>query len=157
MRDGSTVIAGLLLRRGDADAMICGAVGRYQTQLRHVAQVVGKHGGVRGFAPLSGLILPSGPLFMADTYVTYDPDAEQLAEITLLAADEVRRFGIEPKVALLSHSNFGTENTTSARKMREVLATLRDLGARARGRRRDARRRARCRRSSAKRSSRIRG
>jgi malate dehydrogenase (oxaloacetate-decarboxylating)(NADP+) len=126
IRAGSTVIAGLLLRRGDADAMICGAVGRYQTQLRHVSEVVGLRGGVRGFAALSGVILPSGPLFITDTYVSYDPSAEQLAEITLLAADEVRRFGIEPKVALLSHSSFGSEQTASAAKMREVLAALAD-------------------------------
>ncbi len=126
VRNGSTVIAGLLLRRGDADAMICGAVGRYQTQLRHVSQVVGKMGGVRGFAALSAMILPSGPLFIADTHVTYDPGPEQLAEITLLASDVVRRFGIEPRVALLSHSSFGSENTASSQKMREVHATLLD-------------------------------
>jgi malate dehydrogenase (oxaloacetate-decarboxylating)(NADP+) len=125
VRGGSTVTAGLLLKRGDADAMICGTVGRYHTQLRHVSQVIGMRGGVRGFATVSGLILPTGPLFIADTYVSYDPDAEQLAEITLLAADEVRRFGLVPKVALLSHSNFGSESTSSARKMRDVLATLR--------------------------------
>ena len=125
VRAGSTVVAGLLLRRGDADAMICGSVGRYHTHLRHVEQVIGKAGGVRGFATLSGLILPQGPLFIADTYVTYDPYPEQLAEITLLAADQLRRFGIEPKIALLSHSNFGTEITPSARKMREVLTILR--------------------------------
>ena len=124
VRNGSTVIAALLLRRGDADAMICGAVGRYLTQLRHVSEVIGKEGGVRGFAALSAMILPTGPLFIADTYVSYDPDAERLAEITQLAAEEVRRFGIEPKVALLSHSNFGNENTPSAAKMRDVLATL---------------------------------
>ncbi len=124
VRGGSTVTAGLLLKRGDADAMICGAVGRYHTQLRHVSQLIGKRRGVRGFATLSGLILPTGPLFIADTYVSYDPDAEHLAEITLLAAEEVRRFGLEPKVALLSHSNFGSEHTGSARKMREVLTTL---------------------------------
>jgi malate dehydrogenase (oxaloacetate-decarboxylating)(NADP+) len=126
VRNGSTVIAGLLLRRGDADAMICGAVGRYLTQLRHVSEVVGRLGGVRGFAALSVVILPSGPLFLADTHVAYDPESEQLAEITLLAADEVRRFGIEPKIALLSHSSFGTEDTRSARKMREVLSILMD-------------------------------
>jgi len=123
---GSTVIAGLLLRRGDADAMICGAVGRYHTQLRHVSQVIGRQGGTRGFATVSGLILPDGPLFVADTHVSYDPGVEQLAEITLLAADVVRRFGIEPKVALLSHSDFGTSDRPSARKMREVLAALHD-------------------------------
>ncbi len=126
VRNGSTVIAGLLLRRGDADAMICGTVGRYHTQLRHVSEVIGKLGGVRGFATLSAMILPTGPLFLTDTYVSYNPDAEQLAEITLLAAEEVRRFGIEPKVALLSHSNFGSENTVSAVKMRDVLAILKD-------------------------------
>jgi malate dehydrogenase (oxaloacetate-decarboxylating)(NADP+) len=124
LQGGATVLAGLLLRRGDADAMICGAVGRYHTHLRHVRQVVGAKSGVRGFATLSGLILDQGPLFMADTYVSYDPEPEQLAEITLLAAEQLRRFGIEPKVALLSHSNFGTENTRSAVKMREVLALL---------------------------------
>ncbi|MEM1307231.1 MAG: phosphate acyltransferase, partial [Pseudomonadota bacterium] len=124
VRAGANVTAGLLLRRGDADAMICGAVGRYHTQLRHVNQVVGKRLGVQGFATLSGLILPRGPLFITDTYVSVNPTAEKLAEITLLAADEVRRFGIEPKVALLSHSDFGTENTETALKMRAVLAHL---------------------------------
>ncbi len=125
VRGGSTVTAGLLLRRGDADAMICGAVGRYHTQLRHVSQVIGMKGGVRGFAALSGLILPTGPLFIADTYVSYDPTAEHLAEIAILAAEEVRRFGLKPKIALMSHSNFGSESTASAAKMREVLETVR--------------------------------
>jgi malate dehydrogenase (oxaloacetate-decarboxylating)(NADP+) len=124
VRSGSTVVAGLLLKRGDAEAMICGTVGRYHTQLRHVSDVIGKRGGVRGFATVSGLILPQGPLFITDTNVSYDPSPEQLAEITRLAADEVRRFGIEPKVALLSHSSFGTEDTPSALKMREVLEIL---------------------------------
>jgi malate dehydrogenase (oxaloacetate-decarboxylating)(NADP+) len=124
VRGGSTVTAGLLLRRGDADAMICGTVGRYHTQLRHVAQVIGMKGGVRGFAALSGLILPTGPLFIADTYVTYDPGVEHLAEIALLAAEEVRRFGLKPKLALMSHSNFGSEATSSARKMRDVLEAI---------------------------------
>ncbi len=126
MQVGSTVVAGLLLRRGDADAMICGLVGRFQAQLRHVSQVVGRRRGVRSLAALSGLILPSGALFMADTYVTPDPSPEQLAEITLLASEEIRHFGIEPKVALVSHSNFGTEDTDTARKMRNVLSILAD-------------------------------
>lgn len=124
VRNGSTVLAGLLLRRGEADAMICGAVGRYHTHLRHVSQVVGKASGVRGFAALSALVLPTGPLFIADTYVAYDPGAERLAEIALMAAEAVGRFGLVPKVALVSHSNFGTEDTLSARKMREVLGLL---------------------------------
>ncbi|MGH6816353.1 MAG: phosphate acyltransferase, partial [Hyphomicrobiaceae bacterium] len=126
VRGGGTVVAGLLLRRGDADAMICGVVGRFQTQLRHVLQVIGKRSGVRGLATLSVMILPGGPLFIADTYVTYDPEPDHLAEIALLAAEEVRRFGLEPKVALLSHSNFGAEDTRSARKMREVLTILKE-------------------------------
>ena len=124
---GATVVAGLLLRRGDADAMICGAVGRYLAHLRHVAQVIGQRPTVKALAGLSGLILPSGPLFMADTNVNEDPDAETLAEITLMAAEEVRRFGITPKVALLSHSNFGTRDNESSQKMRRVLGLLTEL------------------------------
>ena len=118
------MIAGLLLRRGDADAMICGTVGRYHVQLRHVNQVIGKGLGVQGFSTVSGLILQRGPLFIADTFVSVNPTSEKLAEITLMAADKLRDFGIEPKIALLSHSNFGTENTETATKMREVLQHL---------------------------------
>ena len=129
LRVGSTVVAGLLLRRGDADAMICGMVGRFQAQLRHVSQVVGRRRGVRSYATLSSLILPTGVLFMADTYVTHNPSAEQLAEITMLACEEIRNFGIEPKVALVSHSNFGTEDTATARKMRDTLGILVDWNA----------------------------
>ncbi len=126
IRAGATVVAGLLLRRGDADAMICGAVGRFQTQLRHVGQVIGRRSGVRTFACLSGLILPTGPLFIADTHVSYDPDPEAMAEITCMAAEKVRSFGITPKVALLSHSNFGTSDYPSAHKVRHVLEIVRD-------------------------------
>ncbi|MGI9475414.1 MAG: NADP-dependent malic enzyme [Hyphomicrobiaceae bacterium] len=124
---GATVVAGLLLRRGDADAMICGIVGRYLAHLRHVRQVIGQHSAVNALASLTGIILPSGPLFMADTHVNHQPDAETLAEITLMAAEEVQRFGITPKIALLSHSNFGTRDDESSRKMRRVLALVNDL------------------------------
>ena len=100
--------------------MICGAVGRFHTHLKHVAQVIGKRGGVRGLSTVSGLILPQGPLFIADTNVSYDPDPEQLAEITLLAAAEVRRFGMtESRVDLAlgfrdrGHA-VGTENARGA-------------------------------------------
>lgn len=123
---GATVVAGLLLRRGDADAMICGAVGRYFAHLRHVRQVVGQRSSVKGLASLSGLILPSGPIFIADTHVNYEPDAETLAEITMMAAEKVRGFGITPKIALLSHSNFGTRDNASSMKMRKVLHILVD-------------------------------
>ena len=139
-RNGSTVLAGLLLRRGDADAMICGAVGRYHTHLRHVSQVVGKRSGVQRlcerFPPWScrtdrsSSPIPTWPMIQGP---------EQLAEITLMAAEAVRRFGLAPKVALVSHSNFGTEDTASARKMREVLALVRAKVSGARGRGRDAR------------------
>ncbi|MFM1813508.1 MAG: hypothetical protein RLZ98_203 [Pseudomonadota bacterium] len=124
VKAGSTVAAGLLLKRGDVDAMICGTVGRYRTQLRHVSEVVGVRPGAFGFAALSGLILPTGPVFIADTYVNADPSPEQLAEVAIMASAELRHFGIEPKIALLSQSSFGSEDTLSARKMRKVLAIL---------------------------------
>ena len=127
VRAEATVTAGLLLRRGDADAMICGAVGRYLDQLQNVEQVIGRRRASQGLASLSGLILPSGPLFLADTHVNYMPDAQSIAQITIMAADAVRRFGITPKVALLSHSNFGTRDNESSIKMRQVLRILTDL------------------------------
>jgi malate dehydrogenase (oxaloacetate-decarboxylating)(NADP+) len=126
-RTNGTVIANLLLRRGDADAAICGPTGRFQDHLQHVEQVIGRAPNVAEFTTLSAMILSSGTFFLADTYVAYDPSAEQLADATLMAAEEVRRFGIEPKVALVSHSNFGTTDAPSARKMRrtrEILAEL---------------------------------
>ncbi len=126
VKTDSTVAAGMLLRRGDANAMICGTVGRFRTQLRHVSEVVGLRPDACCFAALSGLILPTGPVFIADTYVNDDPSAEELAEITLLAAEELRHFGIEPKVALLSQSSFGSVDTPTSRKMRQVLGLLND-------------------------------
>lgn len=106
--------------------MICGTVGRFSRHLEQVLDVLGLRPGVSNPAALSVLILPRGTFFLCDTQVTPDPTAEQIAEMTLLAAEEVRRFGIPPKVALLSHSNFGTANTESARKMRAALALVRE-------------------------------
>ncbi len=123
-RTSNTPLALLLLRRGDGDACICGPIGRFQRHLQHADQIIGKAPGVKDYATLSALILQQGPLFLADTYVSYDPTAEQLAEMTMMAADEVRRFGIEPKVAFVSHSSFGSSDTASSIKMRQALALL---------------------------------
>ena len=126
VRTNNTVIAALMVSKGQADAMICGTVGRYQTHLRHVLDVIGRREANRTVAALNMLITPVGTYFLCDTYVTLEPTAEEIAEMTLLAAEEVRHFGIEPKVALLSHSNFGSSDAPSARKMREALELLRD-------------------------------
>jgi malate dehydrogenase (oxaloacetate-decarboxylating)(NADP+) len=118
VRTNATVIAALAVMRGDADAMICGSEGRYDQHLRHIQDIIGFQNGVREMSAISVLILSSGTFFLTDTHVTPNPTAEEVAEMTLLAAEEVRRFGIQPKVALLSHSNFGSSNSVSARKMR---------------------------------------
>ena len=122
----STLIACMILRRGEADGMLCGTFGRYAAHLVHIENVIGKRRGVTGFAAMNLLLLPKHTVFLCDTYVNADPTPDQLAEMTILAAEEVRRFGFAPRVALLSHSNFGSEDTQSARKMREVLSILRD-------------------------------
>jgi malate dehydrogenase (oxaloacetate-decarboxylating)(NADP+) len=119
-----SLIGTLLLRLGACDALICGTVGKYQAHLRHVADVIGQQPEAPVFAALNALLLPNRTLFICDTYVNRDPSAEELAEITQLAADAVRRFGLVPKVALLSHSNFGSDDSDSARKMREVRRLL---------------------------------
>ena len=127
MRRRPTLIAAMLIHMGAADAMICGTVGQYQRHLVNIQNVIGRAQGRSIYAAMNMLILPRRALFICDTYVNQDPSPEQLAEITLMAADEVRRFGIAPKVALLSHSNFGSNPTASARKMRtarELLETL---------------------------------
>ena len=124
VRTRNTVIAALAVRLGDADAMICGTTGRYKRHLDHVAHVIGKAEGVHDCSAINLVILPTGSYFIADTYVTPDPTAEEVAEMTILAAKHVSRFGLAPKVALLSHSNFGSASTASARKMREALAIL---------------------------------
>ena len=125
VRTRSTVIAALMLRRGEADAMLCGAIGQYHRHLRHLVDILGLVPGASAPAALSALILPKGIFFLCDTYVVDDPTAEQVVEMALRAADAVRHFGIEPKVALLSHSNFGSADTPGARKMRQAMALLR--------------------------------
>ncbi len=123
-RTDTTVIAALAIHRGEADAMLCGLDGGYQKHLDHVIDIFGLAEGVRDCSAVNMLILSSGTYFLADTYVTPDPTAEEIAEMTLMAAAHVRRFGSEPKVALLSHANFGSADTPSARKMRAALALL---------------------------------
>jgi malate dehydrogenase (oxaloacetate-decarboxylating)(NADP+) len=120
----STLIGAMLMRHGYADAMLCGTVGSYANHLEVIGNVLGKSPGVSDFYAMNMLILPDRTLFIADTYVHYDPSVEQLVEMTLLAAEEVRRFGLTPKIALLSHSSFGTANTPTAQKMRAALAVL---------------------------------
>jgi malate dehydrogenase (oxaloacetate-decarboxylating)(NADP+) len=124
VRTRTTVIGALMVKRGEADALICGVAGRYERQLRHILEVIGLKRGVKDPAAMSVLIVPRGTFFLVDTYVTPDPDAEQIAETTLLASEAVERFGIQPKVALLSHSSFGAADTPSARKMRAALALV---------------------------------
>ena len=127
VRTRSTAIAALMVKRGEADGMICGAEGAYADHYRYVMQIIGKRDGVLDCSALSLVITNKGTVFLADTHVTPDPSAEELVEMTQLAADTVRRFGIEPKVALISHSNFGTRNTPSAIKMREAVARLHEV------------------------------
>ncbi len=120
----TTLIGALMVRRGDADAMLCGTNAPFSLHVDYIATVIGLRKGVNQFAAMNTLILPKRTLFICDTYVNPDPSAEQLAEIAMMAADEVQRFGITPKIALLSHSNFGTSRNPSAQKMskaREIL------------------------------------
>jgi malate dehydrogenase (oxaloacetate-decarboxylating)(NADP+) len=125
VRTRPSLIAALMVRKGEADAMLCGSVGQYQAHLRHVGDVIGLEPGAKSPAALSALILPKGTFFLCDTYVVDTPSTEQIADMTLRAAAAVRLFGVLPKVALLSHSNFGTANDASAQRMREALALLR--------------------------------
>ena len=124
VRTENSAIAALMLLRGEADAILAGPVGTYRDNLRHVLDIVGLRAGVDSAAALQMLVLAKGIYFMTDTNVTYDPNAHDIAEMTMLAADEARRFGVEPKVALLSHSNFGSTHEPSALKMREALALI---------------------------------
>ncbi len=120
----TTLIGALMVRRGDADAMLCGTLAQFSLHVDYIANVIGLRRGANQFAAMNMLILPNRNLFICDTYVNPDPTAEQIAEITMMAADEVLRFGIAPKIALLSHSNFGSSRNASAQKMskaREIL------------------------------------
>jgi len=124
VRTNATVIAALALRRGEADAMICGVEGQFMNHLRQVRDIIGLAPGVRDFSALTLVITAKGHIFLADTHVTPDPNVEEIVEMAVLAAAHVRRFGIEPKIALLSHSNFGSYDTESARKMRRATELL---------------------------------
>ena len=126
MRRRLSLIASMLLRKGDVDGMICGTWGNTAHHLEYLDQVIGKREGVNTYACMNGLLLPGRQVFLVDTHVNYDPTAEQLAEITAMAAEEMMRFGIKPKAALLSHSNFGSSNHPSALKMRRTLELLRE-------------------------------
>ena len=133
MRRRLTLIGSMLLHKGDVDGLICGTWGTTANHLEYIDQVIGKREGgspsteqdVRIYACMNGLMLPGRQVFLVDTHVNYDPTAEELAEITVMAAEEMLRFGITPKAALLSHSNFGSSNQPSAIKMRNTLALLR--------------------------------
>ncbi|MFC5472478.1 NADP-dependent malic enzyme [Paraherbaspirillum soli] len=118
LRRSNTTIAAMLVKLGDADGMLCGLVGRFDSHLEHVSDVIGLRAGAKGFATMNGLVLDKHTLFIADTFVNDDPSAEQLADIAAMAVEEVRRFGVPPKVAFLSHSMFGSSTRPSAKKMR---------------------------------------
>jgi malate dehydrogenase (oxaloacetate-decarboxylating)(NADP+) len=121
VRSNTTVLASLILRRGDADALVAGPVGTFHEHLGHTVDIIGLREGVSYPAAMELLILDKGTYFIADTYVNYEPDEQELAEITELAANEVKLFGITPKVALVSHSNFGSTDNYSAVKLRQAL------------------------------------
>ncbi|TMH34498.1 MAG: NADP-dependent malic enzyme [Betaproteobacteria bacterium] len=124
MRTRSTLVAAILVHLGDADAMLCGTLGEYRDHLTFVRNVIGTREGVRTLAAMQMLILPGRQLFVCDTHVNRDPSADEIADMTLLAAEEVQRFGLKPSVALLSHSSFGSSDAPSAQKMRDALAIV---------------------------------
>ncbi len=125
MRRRLSLIGAMLLYKGEVDGMIVGTWGNTAMHLNYIDQVIGRRAGVGTYACMNGLLLPDRQVFLVDTHVNYDPTAEQLAEITVMAAEEMMRFGIKPKAALLSHSNFGSSNQPSAVKMRQTLDLLR--------------------------------
>jgi len=127
LRRRYTLIGAMLLHMRAADAMLCGVVGSYDGHLRFIDHVIGLSPGAKNYAAMNMLLLPHRTVFICDTYVNYDPTAEQIADMTVLAVDEIRRFGITPKVALLSHSSFGTAHTPTAAKMRRALQLIENL------------------------------
>jgi malate dehydrogenase (oxaloacetate-decarboxylating)(NADP+) len=124
MRRRQTLIGAMMIHKGEADGMLCGTFGTHALHLHYVDQVIGRRAGASHYAAMNALILPARTVFICDTYVTPDPDAEHIAEMTGLAAEEMKRFGITPKVALLSASNFGSVDTPSSRKMQRALALI---------------------------------
>jgi malate dehydrogenase (oxaloacetate-decarboxylating)(NADP+) len=124
VRSRSTVIASLMVKRGEADALLCGIVGKYQGKLKHVIDVIGLDPNAKALSAMSVVITPKGPFFFTDTHVQVDPTAEQIAESALQAAFRMRLFGIVPKVALISHSNFGSMDSPSARKLARALEII---------------------------------
>ena len=127
VRRRATLFGSLLVKFGYADGMICGVTGRFAHHLRQVDEVIGKASGCSTLATMNHLVLPNRAVFVCDTHVNENPSAEQLAEIAVMASDVVRRFGIEPKVAMLSHSNFGASSSESARKMAHATALFHAL------------------------------
>jgi len=127
VRRRATLIGSLLVHFGEADGMICGTFANYSLHLRYINRIIPKKAGVKNFAAMNLLMSENRTLFICDTYVNPDPTAEQIAEMTLLAAEEVKNFGLTPKVALLSHSSFGSEDTESARKMRKAWELLQEM------------------------------
>ncbi len=127
MRRRLSLIGTMMLHKGEVDGLICGTWSTPLTHLNYVDQVIGHRKGVSTYAAMNGLLLPDRQVFLVDTHINYDPTAEQLAEITVMAAEEMRRFGIQPKAALLSHSNFGSSDKPPALKMRETLALVRKI------------------------------
>jgi malate dehydrogenase (oxaloacetate-decarboxylating)(NADP+) len=127
MRRIPTLIGAMLIHMGAADAMLCGLLGNYPRHLTYIDRVIGKAPGVNHYAAMNMLLLPKRTVFICDTYVNFDPSAEMIAETTVLAAEEIRRFGLVPKVALLSHSSFGATDTPTSVKMREALKHINRL------------------------------
>ena len=124
MRRRLSLIGAMMVHKGEADGLICGTWSTPDAHLHYIDQVIGLRPGVSTYACMNALLLPERQLFLVDTHINYDPSAEQLAEITIMAAEEMKRFGVEPHAALLSHSNFGSSNQPTAVKMRQALALI---------------------------------